>query len=86
MTRSEEERDPKFWLAGTLAEVFASHPILTVFIVLGFLGGAVGGAWLGLGWYGTLGFIAGALLGGAAGVLAIVSLYGILMLIGLADG
>lgn len=86
MTRDEEEKDPKFWLAGTLAEVFAAHPIMTVFGAIGFLGGAIAGAWLGLGWANTIGFLIGAPVGGAAGLLAIFILYGVLMLVGLADG
>lgn len=86
MTRDEEERDPKFWLVGSLAEAFAAHPIITIFGAIGFLAGAIAGAWLGLGWAGTIGFIIGAPLGGAAGILAILILYGVLMLVGLADG
>jgi len=86
MTRDEEEKDPKFWLLGTLAEVFAAHPIMMVFSTLGFLGGAVAGAWLGLSWGGAIGFLIGAPVGGAAGIVAIFILYGVLLLVGLADG
>jgi len=79
-----ERKNPRFWIVGAIAEAYGSAPILTTFLLLGFLAGAVFGAQLGLGWGDVWGLVIGAPVGGVAGVLAILILWGVLAVFGLA--
>ena len=82
-TKAEEDR-PSFWASGVLAELFASHPILTVFLTIGFLGGAVFGAMQGLAASSIMWFALGAMIGAVGGMILILLLWVGLMVIGFA--
>ncbi|MGI9013243.1 MAG: hypothetical protein ACR2GY_03235 [Phycisphaerales bacterium] len=80
----ENETKASWWAGGFLAELFAAHPILTIFLIIGFCGGAFVGATQGLTAGGLLWLALGALIGAAGGIVAILILWLVLILIGFA--
>ena len=79
----ENETKPSWWAGGFLAELYGAHPVLTVFLIIGFCGGAFVGATQGLTAGGLLWLMLGAFIGAAGGVVAILILWLVLILIGL---